>query len=158
MITPRDREINASLDAEFSEAIDKIFLSNADRVGPKAKKQLSGLLKYYARKPHPFTACVNDNRKRFGPRAENVCAVLKDIIRGTTKWRGKNNPKDKGTPGIKGLSEGTEALALQDIFDAGLDLDAAGNPIISNELFEVLTNLSDDEVVALTDLAMQETN
>jgi hypothetical protein len=73
-----------------------VALSNADRVGPKARHELHGLLRYYAKKPHPFTACVHDNRKRFGPRAEAVCAVLKDIIRGTTKWRGHNNPRDHG--------------------------------------------------------------
>jgi hypothetical protein len=81
------------------EQIDEylsVALSNADRVGPKARHELHGLLKYYAKKPHPFTACVHDNRKRFGPRAEAVCAVLKDIIRGTTKWRGHNNPRDHG--------------------------------------------------------------
>jgi hypothetical protein len=44
-----------------------VALSNADRVGPKARHELHGLLKYYAKKPHPFTACVHDNRKRFGP-------------------------------------------------------------------------------------------
>lgn len=73
-----------------------VALSNADRVGPEARHKLHGLLRYYAKKAHPFTACVHDNRKRFGPRAEAVCAVLKDIIRGTTKWRGKNNPMDHG--------------------------------------------------------------
>lgn len=31
--------------------------------------------------------CVRDNRKRFGPRTEQVCAVVKDMAMGTTKWR-----------------------------------------------------------------------
>lgn len=83
-------------DTELTEYIDVAF-SNADRVGPKARHQLHGLLSYYAKKKHPFTACVRDNTKRFGQdRAERVCAVLKDIIRGTTHWRGKNNPNDHG--------------------------------------------------------------
>lgn len=156
MITDLERERYGSYSTAFDEAIDQIFLSNADRVGPKARKQLSGLLKYYAKKPHPFTSCVRDNRKRFGNRAENVCAVLKDIIRGTTKWRGKNNPRDKGTPGVAGLSEESyDALIYQDLYDAGIALDEAVNPIISEELFDLLTNLSEDEVVKLTDLAMR---
>src|SRR5258707_271344 len=87
-------------DEELSEYID-LALSNADKVGPKARHQLHGLLRYYAKKKHPFTACVRDNTKRFGPdRAKRVCAVLKDIIRGTTKWRGKNNPRDKGVSAV----------------------------------------------------------
>lgn len=113
-----DEQINKVLDDAFDKKLDEIILgyetsmakkgvqlSNADRVGPDAKKKLSGLLKFYAKKAHPFDSCVADNRKRFGPKAEGVCAVLKDIIRGTTKWRGKNNPRDVGTPGVKGLSE-----------------------------------------------------
>src|SRR3954454_4861718 len=90
-------------DEEIDEYLD-VALSNADRVGPSAKHKLHGLLRYYAKKPHPFTACVRDNRKRFGPRAEAVCAVLKDIIRGTTKWRG--HPElDHGATGALAASE-----------------------------------------------------
>jgi hypothetical protein len=48
---------------------------------------LKNLIAYYLKKKHPFTACVRDNRKRFGPRAENVCAALKDIGLQTTHWR-----------------------------------------------------------------------
>lgn len=91
-----------------------VALSNADRVGPKARHELHGLLKYYAKKKHPFAACVRDNRKRFGPRAEAVCAVLKDIIRGTTKWRGKNNPRDHGVSAAA-LSEEERAQFVLDI-------------------------------------------
>lgn len=41
------------------------------------------------RKPAPFTSCVADNRERFPlpGQAERICATLKDIGRGTTKWR-----------------------------------------------------------------------
>jgi hypothetical protein len=93
-----------------------VALSNADRVGPVARHKLHGLLRYYAKKPHPFTACVRDNRKRFGPNAERVCAVLKDIIRGTTKWRGKNNPRDVGVSPAA-LSEEQKAEFVLDIPD-----------------------------------------
>lgn len=74
--------------------------TNFKQVGPDAKKKLRGLMKHYASKPHPFAACVRDNRKRFGDRAENVCAVLKDLIRGTTKWRA-GGKHDKGAKGLK---------------------------------------------------------
>lgn len=63
-------------------------------VGPAARKKLSGLIKFYMKKKHPFQACVNDNTKRFGVEgAKKVCATLKDIGSGTTKWRkgGKAN-------------------------------------------------------------------
>jgi hypothetical protein len=48
---------------------------------------LRHLIAFYLKKPHPFTSCVRDNRKRFGPRAEKVCAALKDIGLQTTDWR-----------------------------------------------------------------------
>lgn len=76
----------------WEEAFERdfeILMSNADAVGPDARHKLKGILRHYAKDPHPFRACVRDNTERFGPgRVEKVCAVLKDIIRGTTKWRG----------------------------------------------------------------------
>lgn len=74
------------LDEEIGKRLD-VLLSAKD-VGPEARAHLRGILKHYAKDPHPFRACVKDNMKRFGPgRTERVCATLKDIIRGTTKWR-----------------------------------------------------------------------
>lgn len=115
-----DEKFDKELEIRFSEAIDKILaaeganFSNADRVTPEAKRKLSGILKHYAKMQHPFTACVRDNRKRFGPRAEAVCAVLKDIIRGTTKWRGHNNPNDKGTAGLSSYQPVNDDLLLDE--------------------------------------------
>lgn len=63
-------------------------LASSKDVGPAARKKLSGLIKYYMSKPHPFRACVKDNTKRFGVEgAKKVCATLKDIGEGTTHWR-----------------------------------------------------------------------
>jgi hypothetical protein len=62
-------------------------LANWQRVTPAERKKMAGLLNYYRKNPHPFTACVRDNRKRFGPRTEQVCAVVKDLIEGGTDWR-----------------------------------------------------------------------
>lgn len=108
----RERE-DRLLDAAIDSRIELLFAqpepsaSEADTVGPSARHKLRGLLRYYAKKDHPFTACVNDNMKRFGPnRTERVCATLKDVIRGTTHWRG--HPElDHGDPGAVAASDST---------------------------------------------------
>jgi hypothetical protein len=75
-----------------------VKLSNAEMVGPEARARLGPLMRHYASMPHPFTSCVRDNTKRFGAdRAEKVCAVLKDLVVGNTRWRhggGKAVPAD----------------------------------------------------------------
>jgi hypothetical protein len=74
------------LEEEIDRRLDVLF--SAKTVGPEARAHLRGILKHYAKSPHPFRACVRDNMKRFGPgRTEKVCATLKDMIRGTTRWR-----------------------------------------------------------------------
>jgi hypothetical protein len=89
-------------DAQFDKLFDSkiaFLFSEADTVGPDARHKLRGILRHYAKEPHPFRACVKDNMKRFGPgRTEAVCATLKDIIRGTTHWRG-HPAEDHGSPG-----------------------------------------------------------
>lgn len=128
-----DKRHQEQLEASFEAKLDELLAAHEDtmqlalggssgqtggalkqyqKVSPEAKKKLKGLLAYYAKKPHPFTACVRDNRKRFGPRAEAVCAVLKDIIRGTTRWRGHPN-LDKGSAGLseEGFIEMDEEVA-----------------------------------------------
>lgn len=78
------------------------FSKGTANVSAHDVQKLKGLLKYYAKKPHPFTACVRDNTKRFGAHTDQYCAVLKDLIVGNTKWR-KGNQSGKG----KNLSEET---------------------------------------------------
>lgn len=105
-----DRLLDAAIDRRL-----EILFSEADTVGPSARHKLRGLLRYYAKKDHPFTACVKDNMKRFGPnRTERVCATLKDVIRGTTHWRG--HPElDHGAPGAVAASdEGVLDMAFSD--------------------------------------------
>jgi hypothetical protein len=63
------------------------FSKGTADVSPRDIKKLRPLLNYYSKKAHPFTACVRDNRKRFGPLTEKYCAVVKDLIEGNTKWR-----------------------------------------------------------------------
>jgi len=75
-------------------ALSNGFSKGTANVSPNDMRRLKGLLKHYAKKKHPFTSCVRDNTKRFGPeRAKKVCAVLKDLIRGTTKWRSTERKK-----------------------------------------------------------------
>jgi hypothetical protein len=61
--------------------------TNWKQVSPENRKKVSGLVRHYMKKAHPFRACVRDNRKRFGDRAEKVCAVLKDLGKRSTGWR-----------------------------------------------------------------------
>jgi hypothetical protein len=60
-------------------------------VSARDKVKLLSLLKHYRAKPHPFTACYRDQIKHgLSPdHAARRCAVLKDVMMGTTKWRGK---------------------------------------------------------------------
>jgi hypothetical protein len=61
---------------------------NWKQVTPEEKRKLGPLVRHYRKFAHPFTKCVADNTKRFGrERAEKVCAVLKDVMRRSTKWR-----------------------------------------------------------------------
>jgi hypothetical protein len=117
-------------DRLLDEAIDKslgMLFSEADTVGPHQRHQLRGLLRYYAKQAHPFRQCVRDNMKRFGPgRTESVCATLKDIIRGTTHWRG--HPElDHGSPGAV----------------------AASAPELGDELVAVLLAIPDEKINGL---------
>jgi hypothetical protein len=103
-------------------------VSKASTVGPHARHQLRFLLRYYAKQSHPFTQCTHDNMKRFGPnRTERVCAVLKDIIRGTTHWR-QHPELDHGAPG------------------AVLASDA---PTMDDEVADLLLSLSESELEVL---------
>ena len=109
-----DERYDALLDDAFSRRIDELMLAsdgveNAKAVSPEAKHKLRGILKHYAKERHPFTACVRDNTKRFGKdRAERICAVVKDIIWGTTKWRGKGDKSGEGPHPYTGMSEAIE--------------------------------------------------
>lgn len=61
-------------------------------VSASDRKKLSPLILYYMKKPHPFTSCYRDQIKHgLSPdHAARRCAVLKDLGRGTTKWRGRD--------------------------------------------------------------------
>jgi hypothetical protein len=62
--------------------------TNWKQVTPEHRKKIGPIVRHYMKDPHPFTACVRDNTKRFGPeRAKRVCAVVKDMGERSTKWR-----------------------------------------------------------------------
>ena len=139
--------------SEFLELTDEewddyltISLANYQRVTPSERKKLRGLMNYYRKKAHPFRSCVEDNTKRFGKeRAERVCAVLKDLIKGTTKWRGEERKKN--------LSEDT----LKELFEIEVDESFYHyiEELSEEEISEIMaeeTNLSDDREQVLAEL------
>lgn len=118
--------------------------TNFKQVSPESRARMKGLLEHYAKKAHPFAACVRDNRKRFGPRTEAVCAVLKDLIRGTTKWRGHGNKNDKGSAGLK-MSEDDVRMALMDDDVADALAMLADQPGRLADVLAVINDESDTE-------------
>jgi HK97 family phage prohead protease len=95
----RERE-----DAELRRRVDELRLQaaadfdldlkGAGDVGPHAREKLRALIRYYMTKAHPWAECVRDNSRRFGPEgAKKVCAVLKDLGEGTTRWRKADTSK-----------------------------------------------------------------
>lgn len=90
----------------FSELDNRIdlLLSNYQKVdaNPRSMGYLRFLLRHYGRMAHPWRACYKDNLKRFGEKTPALCGVLKDSIRQTTYWRGKEGHSkvpDVGDPG-----------------------------------------------------------
>lgn len=124
-----DLAFDEHLQTKFELKLDELLAGSKD-VTPRQRHQLAGLLRYYAKKAHPFRACVRDNRKRFGSRAEAVCATLKDIIRGTTRWRG--HPE---------LDHGAAGLA------------ASEPPIIDDDVLSLIDRLSEMDLHTLLDIA-----
>ena len=119
-----DAQLKASQQARedvlLSDEIDRRLeiLFSAKTVGPDARAHLRGILKHYAKEPHPFRACVKDNMKRFGPgRTEAVCATLKDIIKGTTRWRGHEDGIMASAPEI----DADTAMVILSLTDDEID-------------------------------------
>lgn len=106
LVEAADARLDRMLMAEIDSRLE-LLLANYQRVtaNPRTMGYLRFLLKHYAKSAHPFTDCVKDNMKRFGPgRTEGVCATLKDTIRQTTYWRhgkhGHSKVPDAGAPGV----------------------------------------------------------
>jgi len=108
--------------------------TNWKQVSPGAKRKISPIVRHYMKSAHPFTECVRDNRKRFGDRAEQVCAVVKDMGKRTTKWRG--NESEQAERAINALIEAGQMT------DGDLE-------VIARQLVE---QMSDDEIEAMPPL------
>lgn len=109
--------------------------TNFKQVAPQDRKKINPIVKHYMKMAHPFTACVRDNRKRFGERAERVCAVVKDMGEGTTKWRkGSKRVKeqleesyvDRLLEASGGDVLGVEAMFLAHVLETEADVSPKG--------------------------------
>lgn len=89
-------------------AVDSKPGTNWKQVTPAHKRKISSIVEHYMHEARPFDACVKDNRKRFGDRAERVCAVVKDMGEKTTKWR-------KGGKGKRMVEAGSVEVGV--VFD-----------------------------------------
>jgi hypothetical protein len=124
-------------DLVLEEAIEErlAMVFSAKTVTPSERKKLAPLLKYYAKFKHPFTKCVRDNTKRWGPDlAKKRCAVIKDLIMGTTKWR-----------------KGRQSANLADT-DAEMFANA---PDIDDDIIALLDRLEENELEQLEDIALE---
>lgn len=107
--------ISASIQAHIERRLSGLEL--AAPISPSAKRKLGGILRKYAKSPHPFRACVRDNIKRFGPgRTEAICATLKDEIRGRKDWRKGGVAASDGV-----VIDGDVLMALDAISDVDLE-------------------------------------
>lgn len=100
-----EKELDEDFEQYLNIALANGFSKGTANVSPADMKKLRPLLSYYRKKAHPFTACVRDNRKRFGPLTEKYCAVLKDLIEGNTHWRNQKKKKNLSEEVLKALYE-----------------------------------------------------
>ncbi len=134
--------INLS-DAEIDDYLEVAYFAiskGTANVTAADKKKLRPLMRHYAKMKHPFTACVRDNRKRFGAHTEEYCAVLKDLIVGNTKWRGKGK---KFTP--RNLSE--DFFTPDDFLTS---IGFADPTSIPEDFLAFLNNIKDEEIELIT--------
>jgi hypothetical protein len=128
-------------DQEMDDYLEVVYFAiskGTANVSPADKKKLRPLLRHYAKMKHPFAACVRDNRKRFGAHTEEYCAVLKDLIVGNTKWRGKGK---KYTP--KKLAETQEFnMFLTDVLEFENE--------VPEDFLEYLDQITEKDVEAIT--------
>lgn len=105
----RDEEIDKRLDlllANVTHGENPGDRYHDVTANPRSMGYLRFLLRYYSRFPHPWTKCVADNFKRFGPKTKGLCGVLKDTLRQNAMWR-HGHPRgphaghpDLGAPGV----------------------------------------------------------
>jgi hypothetical protein len=119
--------------------------TNFTQVSPEHRKKINAIVKFYRKKKHPFAACVRDNRRRFGDRTEQVCAVVKDMAMGTTKWRKGGGHKNLSAP-----RERTFDLSAIDVPQVTRDLVRLADEVIAAER-NVIDLASPEAVERLSD-------
>lgn len=83
-------------------------------VSPADLKKLAPLLKHYRAKARPFRACYRDQIKHgLSPgHAARRCAVLKDLITGTTKWRKGGKKRNLSVEELRDIVDLADASGL----------------------------------------------
>jgi predicted RNA-binding Zn-ribbon protein involved in translation (DUF1610 family) len=138
----------------ISEASDGV--TNWKAVSPESRKKIGPIVKHYMKDPHPFTACVRDNRKRFGDRAEQVCAVVKDMGMRTTKWRKGGKKLSEAVVVEMCLQEFEAVLSSPEDIDALREyLLAAGGPQLE-EALRLDEAATDDPPARVADASLEE--
>jgi hypothetical protein len=106
--------------------------TNWKQVKGDARRRVAPLVNHYAKMAHPFTQCVADNTKRFGPDgAKRVCAVVKDMGRRSTKWRNQEEALDALLEAADWEVEALEEYLLTAIVEAEAEAaDAHPDPAV----------------------------
>lgn len=129
LLAAQQQRKEALFSEELTAILDRTF--DASAASYEAREKLMGVLKHYAKDPTPYRSCVRDNMKRFGPgKTEATCATLKDIIRGTSRWRAvelSNLDNDPVPATLNNIERSTILAALSDE-----DFDALEEVILSN--------------------------
>src|SRR3970040_1787503 len=91
-----DLQEDQDIEDYLNIALANGFSKGTANVSARDMVKLRGLLKHYAKKKHPFTSCFNDQIKHglAKDHAAKRCAVLKDLIKGTTRWRSTERKKN----------------------------------------------------------------
>jgi hypothetical protein len=146
-INIQDMQLDEEIEDYLNISLANGFSKGTANVSARDMVKLKGLLAHYAKKKHPFTSCFNDQVEHglSKDHAAKRCAVLKDLIVGSTKWRGKG----------KNLSE--EELAefiLNDYPDDNYILefiDWAVN-LTENDVKMLLSNDNDEEIMSIAEV------
>ena len=151
------RELNKSVREEsvmdtLLGEVEQFTKPGTANVSPADKSKLSGLLKHYAGMAHPHATCVRDQVKHglSKDHANRRCAVLKDIIRGTTKWR--NN---EGLIAAAGKGDEEAAALLETALDAHRFVTEASEEFGGAAIAEMALQEADGEEGSLEEAAQQ---